>query len=62
MKVAPFFEIYNFASKTKIKFQVDFELQIKINNNLKPNFCGIIFKSIIWQNFEYKLCSKNYAK
>jgi len=38
MKVAPFFEIYNFAFMTKINFQVDFELQIKINNNSKPNF------------------------
>jgi len=27
MKVVPFFKIYNFAFMTKVKFQIDFELQ-----------------------------------
>ena len=29
MKVVPFFKIYNFAFMTKVKFQIDFELQNK---------------------------------
>ena len=36
MKVVPFFKIYNFAFMTKVKFQIDFELQNKININSKP--------------------------
>jgi len=36
MKVIPFFKIYNFTFMTKVQFQIDFELQNKININSKP--------------------------
>jgi len=36
MKVVPFFKIYHFALMTKVKFQIYFELQNKININSKP--------------------------
>ena len=36
MKVVPFFKIYNFAFMTKVQFQIDFELQNKIDINSKP--------------------------
>ena len=36
MKVVPFFKIYNFAFMIKVQFEIDFELQNKININSKP--------------------------
>ena len=36
IKVAQKFILYNFSFMTKVKFQIDFELQNKININSKP--------------------------
>ena len=36
IKVAQKFILYNFAFMTKVKFQIDFDYQIKLNINSKP--------------------------
>ena len=48
---------------TKVKFQIDFELQ-KLKSILiqNPNFEELFLKAKFGQKFKYKLCSKLYPK
>ena len=59
IKVVPFFKIYNFAFMTKVKFQIDFELQ-KLKSILiqNPNFEELFFKAKFGNNLNTNFAPK----
>ena len=58
MKVAQKFILYNFAFMTKVKFQIDFELEIKININSKPYFGRLFSKAKFEKTLNIHLAPK----
>ena len=62
MKVVPFLKIYNFAFMTKVKFQIDFELLIKININSKPCFGRLFSKAKFEKTLNIHLAPKMHVK